>query len=170
MTILAKNLKKLREHRKLTKEFVASFCGTSQSAVSQWELDGDRAYIPRLDKLMALAGLYKTTVDEMYNNPNLEPCDLLSAGLDSNVLEKVFLTIDNAETLSYAYEKASVKRRVYLFTLLYSLCEEITSNYLDETEVTALMDLKNVTKKRKTITGSRKGAGSRAKPTTRKKH
>lgn len=170
MTILSNNLKKLREHRKLPKEFIARYCGVTPAAVAQWELETGKSYVPKIDKLMTLAGLYKTTVDEMYNNKNLIPGEIVNPMLDNKILEKVFRTLDKSETLSYAYAQANIKRRAYLFTLLYSLCEEITSNYLDETEVTALMGIENEPKKAKTTTGTRKRSASRTKPTTNKKH
>ena len=167
MTTLSNNLKRLREHRGFTKEFVAKYCNTTHAAVSQWESDAT-AYVPKIDKLIALAGLYKTTVEEMYENPDLVPGEIISPVLDSVILEKVFLSLDKSETISYAFTQASVKRRAYFFTLLYSLCEEIDSNYLDETEVTALMDIKNEPKKTKTVKGAGRRPAVRARQKTKK--
>lgn len=169
MTILSKNLKRLREHRNLSKEFVAQYCKTSQPAVTQWESEA-QGYVPKIDKLLALAGLYKTTIEEMYSNPELVPGEIVSPVLDSKILEKVFRTLDKGENISYAFGKARVKRRAYFFTLLYSLCEEIETNYLDETEVTALMDLKNDPKKSKTVKSTRKRTTGRTRSAVSKKH
>lgn len=169
MTILSTNLRRLREHRNFSKEFIARYCKASQPAVTQWENEA-QSYVPKLDKLISLAGLYKTTLDEMCRNPNLVPGEVVSPVLDNVTLEKFFRTMDNSKIISYAFNQASVKRRAYLFILLYSLCEEIESNYLDETEVTALMDIKNEPKKRKTAQSSRKRATARTRSTTSKKH
>ena len=156
MTTLAKNLKRLREHHNFTKEHIARLCSTTAAAVAQWETLST-AYVPKVDKLLALALLYRTTIEELYSNPKIVPGEIVSPILDNENLIKVFTTLANSEVISYAFDNASVKRRAYFFTLLYSLCKEIETSYLDETEVTPYMDIKNVRKK----TEASKSAGKR---------
>lgn len=168
MTTLAKNLKRLREHHNFTKEHIARLCSTTAAAVAQWETLST-AYVPKVDKLLALALVYKTTIEELYTNPNLVPGEIVSPILDNENLIKVFATLANSETISYAFDKASVKRRAYFFTLLYSLCKEIETSYLDETEVTPYMDIKNVRKKTEASKSTGKRIAVRT-PTAPKKH
>ena len=167
MTILSNNLKRLREHQNFSKEFLARYCKTTSAAVAQWE-NTATAYVPKVDKLMALAGLYKTTIEEMYTNPLLVPGEIVSPILDNSILIKVFSTLDNSQIISYAFNRAGVKRRAYFFTLLYSLCKEITTDYLDETEVTAYMDIKRDDKKTKTANSVSKRNSGRVKSSPKK--
>ena len=148
MTTLANNLKRLREHHNFSKEHISRLCHTTAAAVAQWE-NLSTAYVPKVDKLLTLALLYKTTVEELYTNSKIVPGEIVSPILDNMVLIKVFATLEKSEMISYAFNRASVKRRAYFFTLLYSLCKEIDTDYLDETEVIDYMDIKNASKKTK---------------------
>lgn len=169
MTTLAKNLKRLREHHNFTKEHIARLCTTTAAAVAQWETL-TTAYVPKVNKLLTLALLYKTTIEELYTNPKIVPGEIVSPILDNEILIKVFTTLANSETISYAFDQARVKRRAYFFTLLYSLCKEIEDSYLDETEVIPYMDPKNVRKKTEASKGTGKHLAVRAKSTPKKNH
>ncbi len=167
MTTLANNLKRLREHHNFSKEHIARHCSATAAAVAQWE-NLSTAYVPKVDKLLTLALLYKTTVEELYTNSKIVPGEIVSPILDNMNLIKVFATLEKSETISYAFNRASVKRRAYLFTLLYSLCKDIDTDYLDETEVTVYMDIKNDKKKTKASNSVSKRNTGRIKPPAKK--
>ena len=59
---IGKNIKMLREERKMTQENVADKIGVSFQAVSSWERD---EYKPDIDKLISLAELFDVSVSAL---------------------------------------------------------------------------------------------------------
>jgi len=60
---IAIQIKKYREHNKLSKKALADIVGAAPSTVSGWE-NGE--YIPSADTLLSLCNLFEITLDEIY--------------------------------------------------------------------------------------------------------
>lgn len=123
MTILSNNIKSLRKFYGYSQEAVGKHCGVSGSAVSQWEAENSPT-LPELEYLFCLSGLFKVTIEQLCHEPDCGPEQTLSPLLDNGVLEKVFRVLANNESINYALETANIKRKAYIFSLLYALCED----------------------------------------------
>ncbi len=89
-SVLAENLRKLREYRNLTQQQVADLINLSRSSYTYYENDGRE---PSLDTLLSLAKLYNTSIDTMLtkgkdvlrtNPPIFMPKEMLTV----DILEK----------------------------------------------------------------------------------
>lgn len=154
MTIISKNLKRLFREHGYSKAEISRICKREGSPISaagvhHW-VEEVNPLIPKTDKLIILAGLFRTTVDELLTNPNCKAGEAVSSMLNFHVLEKVIALLENHKILSYAYDNGSHYEKAYMFGLLYSLCEDIETERLDGDELLGMMDLsigiKNATK------------------------
>ena len=59
---ITKNLRKLRQGKRLTQEYVAERLGVSAKAVSRWE-KGDST--PDIEKLIAISDMFEISLDEL---------------------------------------------------------------------------------------------------------
>ena len=59
---ITKNLRKLRQGKRLTQEYVAERLGVSAKAVSRWE-KGDST--PDMEKLIAISDMFEISLDEL---------------------------------------------------------------------------------------------------------
>ena len=59
---ITKNLRKLRQGKRLTQEYVAERLGVSTKAVSRWE-KGDQT--PDIEKLIAISDMFEISLDEL---------------------------------------------------------------------------------------------------------
>ena len=142
MTIISKNLKRLFKEHELSFAEVGRQCNTSASSVTQW-IQPIKPIIPRPDKLLIIAGLLHTTIEELMTNPRCKSGEVVSSKLDIRILEKTIGTFANNELLAYAYDNANIKQRAYMFNLLYSLCETTGSKEIDSAELLSMTDLPN---------------------------
>lgn len=66
---LGENLKRARENKCYTQEYVSRQLNISRQAISKWETG--KGY-PDLDNLVLLSNLYDASLDELTNNKNLQ--------------------------------------------------------------------------------------------------
>ena len=59
---ITKNLRKLRQGKRLSQEYVAERLGVSAKAVSRWE-KGDST--PDMEKLIAISDIFEISLDEL---------------------------------------------------------------------------------------------------------
>lgn len=86
-----KNLKRIREEKGMTQEYVANYLHLSRQAVSRWE--NGKGY-PDIENLILLSKLYEISLDELTQNKTVERArhDEFDSILDSkNIIE--FLTL-----------------------------------------------------------------------------
>ncbi len=138
MTTLSNNIRRMRKLYGFTQDTLGFECGISGAAVSQWEAAGNPT-MPDLNHLLTMAGLFKVTIEQLVYADGVEPNETLSTYINNNTLEKVFLLLAQNPTIDSALTQAHIKRKTYLFGLLYSLCEDMETSQLAST--TGLMEM-----------------------------
>ena len=132
MTKLSNNIRTLRKKNKMTQDFLGSACSVSGAAVSQWEAKTDPTE-PETNHLLTMGGLFKVTVEQLVYSDDVENCTTMSTELDNNTLEKVFNLLHQNTLIDKTFSKANIKRKTYMFGLLYALCEDMDDSELAET-------------------------------------
>lgn len=155
MTILSTNIRRMRKLYKFSQDSLGFECGVSGAAVSQWE-SKTRPTVPDINHLLTMAGLFKVTVEQLVYSAGAEANETLSTYISNNTLEKVFLLLQQNPSVDRALSQAHIKRKTYMFGLLYSLCEDMETSQLAST--TGLMEMIGLTT----------GAPDKNEPKTRK--
>ena len=100
--ILSKNLRKLRQGKRLTQEYVAERLGVSAQAVSRWETG---ATLPDVLLLPEIARLYEVLVDDLFK------ADLQEYGKLSDRLVAVYIdTLKNDDFMAGMKEYERMER------------------------------------------------------------
>lgn len=145
MTILQKNLKRLFKENSLSlaalsRSFGECDQGITASGIGQWIQDV-KPTVPTVERLVILANLLNTTIEELTENPRCKSGAAVSLALNFTTLKKVIEVLENDKTLSYAYDCATTHQRAYIFKLLYSLSEDIDIEQLAGSELLGMMDV-----------------------------
>jgi len=138
MTTLSNNIRRMRKLYSFTQETLGFECGVSGAAVSQWEA-AKKPTIPDIEHLLTMSGLFKVTVEQLVHSSDPEQHETLSHYINNTTLEKVFLLLAQNPVIDKALTKANIKRKTYMFGLLYTLCEDMKSSELAST--TGLMEM-----------------------------
>jgi len=161
MTTLSNNIRSMRKLSGLTQDVLGKACGVSGSAVSQWEAN-DNPTMPEIDHLLTMSGLFKITVEQLVHADDLENCQTLSASLDNEVLEKVFHLLSVNPSVDNALLKANIKRKTYMFGLLYAICEDIDAPDIENTQLSGMagtsseIENESTSEKSPTVTGKQR--------------
>lgn len=134
MTILSKNLQRLFKENKLTKAFISRQCDSSPASVHQWLMNKD-PIVPKPSRLLTLACLLDTTIEELMTNPRCKSGEIVTPKLNIVFLEKTLKILASSKTIAYAYEYASLKKQAYMFRLIYSLCEDLGAEQITEDDL-----------------------------------
>lgn len=134
MSILKKNLKRLREENNLKISYVAGMFNISPSAVSQWEYL-EKGTKPSVETLIVLANLYKTTVEEITTNPKCKSGEILSDKLDLAKLTNIFKLLEKNKSINYAVERAVPSKKAYIFGILFALIEQLDDVDINEVAI-----------------------------------
>lgn len=133
--ILSNNLRKLRQGKRLTQEYVAERLGVSAQAVSRWETG---ATLPDVLLLPEIARLYEVLVDDLFK------ADLQEYGKLSNRLVGVYCdTHKNDDFMAAAkelermeregsMEAADYRSRTWLYGTMAELCLRKVSEDFDK--------------------------------------
>ena len=151
MSILSKNLARLFDEEQLTTTKVSQRLTEmghkiSRPGVSSWlpsKNKNKRITAPDHEKLLALAGMFGTSVEQILTNPDCHAGDLMSSVWpDLYFLEKTITMLEKDKTLHYAYKKASFQEKAHIVALLYSLLGETEDINLSGKELLGMMDIK----------------------------
>lgn len=124
--IITKNLKKLRQGKRLTQEYVAERLGVSAKAVSRWETG---ATFPDIVLLPEIARLYEVLVDDLFKE------DLQEYGKLSDRLVAVYIdTLKNDDFMAGIKEYERMERegsmeardyfgRTWLYGRMLAVCQ-----------------------------------------------
>ena len=131
--IITKNLRKLRQGKRLTQEYVAERLGVSAKAVSRWETG---ATFPDITLLPEIARLYEVLVDDLFKE------DLQEYGKLSDRLVAVYCdTYKNDDFMAVVKEYERMERegsmvakdyygRVWLYSGMLGVCRrELRKDY-----------------------------------------
>jgi len=166
MTILSKNLQRLFKENEFSKACVARQCDSSPASVHQW-LTGKSPIVPKPSRLLTLACLLDTTIEELMTNPRCKSGEIVTPKLNILFLEKTLKILASSKTIAYAYDHASHRKQAYMFRLIYSLCEDLGAEEITEDDllgrsadtllpiIGVAADKKNDKKSKKTSTNKR---------------
>lgn len=133
--IISKNLRKLRQGKRLTQEYVAERLGVSAKAVSRWETG---ATFPDITILPEIARLYEVLVDDLFKE------DLQEYGKLSDRLVAVYIdTLKNDDFMAGIKEYERMERegsmeardylgRVFLYGRMLGVCQRETRKDYDK--------------------------------------
>ena len=123
MTTLSNNIQRLKDDKGYSIKFIADQCGVSPAAASQW-MQKKNPYVPSIDSLLTLAGLFQVTIEDLVTNPKCKSGDVITPVLNFIIVEHIFKLVEPDSVLRYAFDEAAPKKKAYMFGLMYSLFEE----------------------------------------------
>ena len=102
ITIIGKNIAKLRKGKGVKQDELANFVGVTAQAVSKWENGG----VPDTELLPKIAEFFEVSIDELFGKQNYRPVDIQDAILADITKTKVEERISRAFELCWIIEQS----------------------------------------------------------------
>jgi len=131
MTTLSINIRLLRKKEKLTQEYLATQCGVSGAAVSQWESKTDPTK-PDIDHMLVMSRLFGVTIEQLMRSETAGDFSKKSLELNSSATQKVFEAIDMNKSVEKVFRNSDPEKKSLVFCLFYTLCSDIEPKELTE--------------------------------------
>jgi len=144
MTLLATNIRGFRKRKKITQDQLATCCGVSSAAVSQWESKKNPT-TPELNNAHLMAQLFGTTVEHLMTSENIEIGPEADEELNTRLLTRVFAALTQTEGLTEFFEESNLTRKANLFKALYTLYSGLAIDQsLNDTQLMKYVGLEEV--------------------------